>query len=90
MKHTLLIRHRVKEYSYWRIEFDNVVEWRKSKGELSYQVFQDVDDLNQVTVISEWESSEKIHQFISDPALSEAMQESGVLNQPIIFIMRKD
>lgn len=90
MKHYLMMQHRVKEYSYWRIEFDRSVDWRKSKGEINFQIFQDVDDLNLVTVLSEWQSIEQLHEFIADPELSEVMQLAGVLDQPIIHLMQKN
>lgn len=90
MKYYLLIQHRVKEYSYWRIEFDQSSEWRKQKGERSYQIFQDIDDLNLVTILSEWDNEEKLHEYIADPELSEIMQISGVLDQPIIHLLHKN
>lgn len=90
MKWYLMIQHRVKEYSYWRIEYDASLDWRKSQGELDSQIFQDNYDLNLVIILSEWESLEKLQQFIAEPELSEIMTHAGVLDQPILHILRKD
>lgn len=90
MRCYLMIQHRVKEYSYWRIEFDQAFDWRKKKGECSFEVFQDCNDLNLVVILSEWESVEKAKEFIADSELSEIMQISGVLDQPIIHILQRN
>lgn len=86
----LLIRHEVKEYSNWRILFDDASTWRQSKGEIKSTVFQDEDCLQVVTILSEWPSVEKAKDFISDSELSERMQHAGVTTQPVIHFLRQN
>ncbi len=90
MRCYLLIRQEVKEYSNWRIMFDNALEWRCSKGEKSFQVFQDVNNQNTVTILLEWENMQSAKKFIADTELSELMQHAGVTQQPIVYFLEKD
>lgn len=90
MKYYLVIRHRVKDYSNWRNEFDSQLHWRQTHGERSFQVFTDDEDPNMVTVMCEWENLDSARRFISDPLLSEIMQVAGVLEQPTLYFLKKE
>lgn len=90
MKCYLLIHYKVREYTNWQAEFDSQLEWRKNLGERSCQIFTDHEDINKVTLLSEWNSFEEAKKFLSDPLLSEIMQIGGVLEQPYIQILAKE
>jgi hypothetical protein len=42
------------------------------------QIFRDVENPNQITVLLEWDNAENARKFASDPALKEVMQAAGV------------
>ncbi|MBA2655054.1 MAG: hypothetical protein H0U71_08340 [Gammaproteobacteria bacterium] len=92
MRCYLFIRYTVKDYSYWRAEYDGecIRGWRESNGEKSCQVFRDEDNPHQVTLLCEWKNADSAKKFISDPQLSDNMQISGVTDQPTIYLLHKD
>lgn len=90
MQYYLFIRHKVREYTNWRSEFDSWQEWRLLQGEKSCQIFVDDNDPNMVTIIAKWQDIESAKKFVSDSQLSEKMQLSGVMEQPEIYFLKKD
>ena len=47
---TLIIRHKVKDYSKWRPEFDQHASAQKSAGLSNPRVFRSSDDPNEVVI----------------------------------------
>ena len=86
---TLLIQHRVKDFSTWKKIFDSKSDLRSASGELSAQVFRDANDPNRVTVINKWKSLESAQKFTQSPELREAMEKSGVEGQPAVFFLNE-
>ena len=60
---------KVEDYERWKEGYDASVEQRIAAGEISFQVFRNVDDPNTVTVLSVQESAEQIQAFIDSPDL---------------------
>lgn len=80
----LIIRHKVNDYSSWKIAFDEFVDMRRAGGEKSFQIFHASEDPNNVTVLFEWESEEKANRFLESKELKEAMTNAGVIEAPEI------
>jgi len=80
---------KVKNYSQWKEGYDASVEQRKANGELSFQVFQDVDDPNLVSVISVQKSVDQVKAFMESPDLKDRMQSSGIVEMGEMFIMKE-
>ena len=80
---------KVKDYDEWKKGYDASLELRKAAGELSYQVFRDIDDPNIVTVLSEQKSAEQMKAFISSPDLQERMKASGIIEMGRMLIMEE-
>jgi len=76
---TLLhVGFKVENYEKWKEGYDASIEQRKAAGEISFQVFRNVDDPNTVTVLSVHESAEKVKAFIDSPDLKARMKAAGI------------
>jgi len=81
------VKQTLKDYKIWRPFFDNDAARRKTAGATGVnKIYRDVEKPNDVTVVLEWDSSEKAQKFIADPALREVMEKAGVIGMPSISI----
>ena len=86
---TVIISHEVKNYSNWRIVFDEDEVNRSKAGFKSTGVYQSVGNPNNITIIGEAPSVEAINGFMTNPALKAAMEKGGVLSMPDVKILSK-
>jgi quinol monooxygenase YgiN len=86
---TMLIQHKVKDFANWKKTFDSAVEFRKSNGEISTQVYQDAGDPNKVTVVNKWSSLESAQKFAHSPELKAAMEKAGVDGLPSVSFLNE-
>ena len=49
---SMLIQHKVKDFTEWKKVFDSAAGLRSSSGELSAQVFRDASDPNKLIIIN--------------------------------------
>jgi hypothetical protein len=81
----LNVRHTVADYEKWRPFFDADEARRRKAGATGVnQIYRDVNEPNTITLVMEWDSAEKAHQFAEDPALGEVMQKAGVVGAPAL------
>ena len=81
----VIVHHKVEDYAKWRSVFDEHAEVRKNAGATgNNRVFQSVDDPNAMTIVLEWESTEKAKQFAESDELKAAMQKAGTIGKPDI------
>jgi len=85
----VLVRHKVEDFDKWKAGFEAALEFRKSSGEKSFQVFQDADDPNLVTVLNEWNDLDSAKKFIGSDELKEKMKAVGVLEPPQVFFLNE-
>ena len=83
----ILIKHKVRDYSAWKIAFDAFIDHRIVGGEKSFQIFHQADEPNDLVILFEWDNAENAHTFLSGPQLREAMKEAGVLEAPEIYFL---
>ena len=81
----LMVRHKVKDYSTWRPIYDEDAPNRKRFGQISEQVLQNLDNPNDITLIFQWQSKEKVQEFFQRQNLKAKMLASGVVSQPEIM-----
>ncbi|MBM3135129.1 MAG: antibiotic biosynthesis monooxygenase [Chloroflexi bacterium] len=74
----LHVGFKVEDYAQWKKGYDASIELRKAAGEISFQVFRNVDDPNTVTVLSVQKSAEQVQAFMDSPDLKRRMKEAGV------------
>jgi len=70
---------KVEDYEKWKAGYDASIEQRKAYGEISFQVFRNVDDPNTVTVVAVQESMERVRAFMDSPDLQQRMRDAGII-----------
>jgi hypothetical protein len=77
MAHTIS-KATVKDFAAWKAEWDKHAEERRQVGQRHYHVYQVEGDPNQMFLLLEWESMEKVREFVASGKLAEVMEKSGV------------
>ena len=85
----LHVGFKVEDYNRWKDGYDASIEQRKASGEISFQVFRNVDDPNTVTVLSVQESAEKVPAFMDSPDLQARIKAAGVTQMGQMLIMEQ-
>jgi heme-degrading monooxygenase HmoA len=86
----LSIRHTIADYAKWHAGFDANEAARRAAGATGVnQVYRDVENPNQITVMLEWNTAENARNFASDPALKEAMNDAGVTSTPEVRFLNR-
>jgi hypothetical protein len=84
---TLLVHHKVQDYSTWRKIFDDDANRRKEYGSTGFQVFKSASDPNDLTVTIDYPSVESAKAFATSDTLKEKMKNGGVISQPEITFL---
>ena len=69
--------------------YDASIKQRKTAGEISFQVFRNVDDPNTVTVLSVQERVEQVQAFMNSPELKERMKAAGITEMGQMLIIEE-
>ena len=85
----LHVGFKVENYDRWKEGYDASIEQRKAAGEISFQVFRNVDDPNTVTVLSVQESAEKVQAFLDSPDLKARMEAAGISRMGEMLMMEE-
>ena len=80
---------KVENYERWKEGYDASIEQRKATGEISFQVFRNVNDPNTVTVLSVQESAEQVQAFMDSPDLKARMEAAGITEMGQMFILEE-
>jgi heme-degrading monooxygenase HmoA len=85
----VFVRHTVEDYAAWRAVYDDFDNQRRAMGVTGDEVFQSVDDPNEVTVWHDFDSEDSARAFASSDELRGAMSEAGVQDQPQVWFTSK-
>ena len=85
----LHVGFKVENYERWKEGYDASIEQRKATGEVSFQVFRNVDDPNTVTVLSVQESAEQVQAFMDSPDLKARMEAAGITEMGKMLIVQE-
>jgi len=77
----------VKDFEKWNSTFHNNESYRTEHGERGYQVFQSVDDPNEVVVLFEWDENKDPRAFFESEEMREIMTEAGLTGPPDITVL---
>ena len=82
---------KVEDYAKWKSDFDreDSIAARKAAGEKSYQIFQTVDDPNNIVLLFGEDNLEKVREFMQSEKLREAMQQAGVIGKPDSYLLEE-
>jgi heme-degrading monooxygenase HmoA len=82
-----LIRHKVTDYDLWKPIFDEHGAARKANGISGHQLFRNINDQSEVIILVEVDDLDKVREFVQSEDLREAMQSSGVADQPDMYFL---
>ncbi len=85
----LLVHHKVEDYAKWRKVYDEMDGLRRSKGQISQQVFRTAADPNELVILMEWATTDQARAYAQAPELKQAMQQAGVISQPEVLILEE-
>lgn len=85
----LIIKHKVRDYTAWKNEFDNFADFRKTSGEKSYRILRPSEDPNDLTLLFEWDNDQNARTFFGSQELKSAMQRAGVAEEPRIQFLNE-
>ena len=86
---TLLVHHKVQNYSAWRKVFDEHDKVRREYGSTGFQVLKSASDPNDLTVIMDYPSVDRAKAFATSDSLKEAMKNAGVISQPEVMFLEE-
>ena len=78
----VLVHHEVADYGAWKAAFDAALDWRLRNGERSVRIFHTAGNLNDRTLLFEWENLEQARAFLASDELKAKMAAAGVKGQP--------
>lgn len=85
----VLVRHKVKDYSKWKPVFDQQSENRKGAGVKGVRLFHNIDSINDISIILEWDTIENAKKFYDSDDLKKIMKEAGVVRKPYIYFLEE-
>jgi len=83
----ILIHHEVADYPTWKSAFESAHDWRRKNGERSCRIFHSAGDVNDLTLLFEWESLESARAFMASDELKTRMTKAGVKGQPRVELL---
>jgi len=84
---TLIIRHKVKDYSKWRPWFDQHAAAQKLAGLTDPRVFRSSDDENEVVILFNADDMKRAKDFVASPDLKQTMAKAGVMDKPPFYFL---
>ena len=78
----LLGETTVEDFEAWKSAFEGNDSFRAEHGQRGYQVFQSVDDPNEIAVLFEWDDEEDPRAFFTSEEMRERLADAGVKGQP--------
>lgn len=85
-KITGIIYHEVEDYDKWKRVFDDFERTRKEFKEVSYEVGIINGNSNMIYVMNQWNTLQEYKTFVNNEKLKEAMNNAGVIGQPIFLV----
>lgn len=87
----LLGKTSVEDFDKWKSNFGDNEPYRTDHGEQGYQVFQSMDDLNEVVVLFEWDERENARDLFESEGMRERLADAGVKGKPeLTYLERVD
>lgn len=84
----LIGKSAVEDFEKWRSTFQTNESYRSEHGERGYQVFQSVDDPNEVTVLFKWDENKDPRAFFESEQMRKIMAEAGLIGRPDMTVAK--
>jgi hypothetical protein len=85
----MFVHHSVKNYRTWRKAYDSFDAERKELGVIGDDVYQAIDDPNDVTVYHDFMTRRRAENFAASIRLREVMKAAGVTGRPKIWFVKE-
>lgn len=79
--------HPVQDFNTWKPVFDSDQARATAAGVQLQQLFQDLDNPNNISMLFSAPSKEVFDRFCADPTLGQLMQQAGVLAPPVFHLL---
>jgi hypothetical protein len=89
MSHTVLIRHKVRDFNAWKLGFDAHAPKRAEAGLSNRQLLRSAEDANEVVILLDAKDLGRAQAFIASPDLRETMQSFGVADKPDVYFLNE-
>jgi hypothetical protein len=83
----LLIRHKVRNFSEWKLGYDAHAPKRLEAGLTEKHLLRGANDPNEVVVLFEAMDQNRAKAFVESADLRETMQRLGVVDKPDIYFL---
>jgi hypothetical protein len=85
----MYVRHSVENYETWRKAYDDFDAERRGMGVTGDDVFQALDDQNDITLYHDFTTPEQAESFVTSARLKEVMTGAGVTGKPDIWFVKE-
>ena len=85
----MFVHHSVENYRTWRRAYDAFDAERKGLGVIGDDVYQAIDDPNDVTVYHDFKTRRGAENFATSKRLKEVMKGAGVKVRPKIWLVKE-
>lgn len=83
----LSCRNKVADFNQWKRVFDSHAAAQRDAGLHIKHVWRGVDDPSEVFMLFDVTDLAKARAFIASPKVPDAQQQSGVVEQPVMYFM---
>ncbi|MHC4767126.1 MAG: hypothetical protein ACYTEI_00270 [Planctomycetota bacterium] len=83
----MLVRHKVADFSRWKRVFDAHATAQQESGMSVEKVLRNVDEPNEVFLLFKVSQIAQARAFVTSPGVPQAMQQSGVVDDPDIYFL---
>lgn len=87
MANYMLVRHKVKDFSAWKHDYDAHRPKRVEAGVAEKYVLHGTDNPNEVVVLFEANDLDKAKAFANSADLRQTMEKAGVTDKPDIYYL---
>ena len=81
--------HKVSSFADWMFGFEKGLDVRVNGGVKSTQIFNTLDDTNNVAVLTECASTKALKKFLDSEALKDAMKKGAVVGEPVFYFLEE-
>jgi hypothetical protein len=81
-----MVRHKVADYTAWRVVYDELEPLRRKHGCTDQKVLCFPHDPNDLLVTHDFPGTKQAEAFAHSPELQEGMSRAGVLGEPDVAI----
>lgn len=78
----VLLRLRVEDYNKFKSAFDDTLEWRRDRGEKSFDLYRREHDSTDLTLLFGWDEIGVARDVFASAEWSRMMDEAGVEGSP--------